>query len=641
MRRDCRYGTVDPIQWPQGYSPSYEYLCAVRRRVSAPDSLAPLWWDPQQTDFKMIKGSAFKVLGIFKHGAIEPLERLVRALSETVRARQSPVDQRLLWLELAMRHAYERLRRFPCTYRDAVTQLRETQRYCLMAHAFLDFYDKVVPAMLEDPRPVRREYMGAFTTDPGVVQKLHAAGIPVWWIRSDVSLLGDSLKNVVSPDPPTLVSMELGPGQGHVLFSGLSGPRHLAATARGGHTYQDVSTAPLLAIHEDGGYSGPISQKLYKGGFSGAPISSFAGVSSAAGPSRLAPSHRGHATTPCEFWVRLWLYSLIDRPPDARPTAHPSQIRGRNKFEPFAHEWVTPVVDSWKWALSTVDLSTPARPGSEIWGRWLPEPATLLGSANVERRDRYIINWLRIRPAWLYLLRHRSARVTGVPTQWWRDVLNGNPPTGANTETHRARRWTNIRSVFGQVLEDSQYDDDDAYTRWHGFHLRRVKNELCPGILWELAELGFRYELMALDRLEVRYLDEPHREVERDELLSSVFLDGDIYGVADLPREPRGLCHPDPHRRVGRLEALRRVLRRWRDFPPDLVDQPILATTAVSQVVEVERWMVHYYVHMFFARAGRAPAVPHMLPPTAPFYPHSESRTAGVYFSDDSDSDYE
>lgn len=257
MRRDHRYGPVDPIQWPQMCSRTFEYLCAVRRRVPASDRLASIWWDPQEVDFRIQEGAMFKTLGFFRPSAIRPLEHLVHELSSAIRQRPEPVDRRLQWLEAAMRHACERLRRFPCTYRDAVTQVRETQRYWLMSQAFVDYEDSVVPAQLSGPNPVQPEFMGSFTTDPGIVQKLYAAGVPVWWIRSEISVQGLTLENVTEFLSPTAICTQFGPAQGHVLYSGLSGPDHIAATARGGHTYEDVSTAPLLAVHEDAGYLPP------------------------------------------------------------------------------------------------------------------------------------------------------------------------------------------------------------------------------------------------------------------------------------------------------------------------------------------------------------------------------------------------
>ena len=134
--------------------------------------------------------------------------------------------------------------------------------------------------------------------------------------------------------------------------------------------------------------------------------------------------------------------------------AHRSQVRGRNKFEPFKHPWMPRPAAPWSDAMSRVDLSRPARPSREIWGHWLPEPALLVGPKSDERRDKYFMSWLRLRPAWIYLLRQPRSRVTGVPTQWWRDILLGSNHKRAGTATATSERWEKIKLVFGDVFEE-------------------------------------------------------------------------------------------------------------------------------------------------------------------------------------------
>ena len=97
-------------------------------------------------------------------------------------------------------------------------------------------------------------------------------------------------------------------------------------------------------------------------------------------------------------------------------SAHPSQVRGRNKFEHFTHPWMPPPVPAWDWAMGHVDLSIRARSDQGVWGHWFPEPALLVRPATNDRRDRYFFTWLRLRSAWMYLVRHPGSRVTSVTT---------------------------------------------------------------------------------------------------------------------------------------------------------------------------------------------------------------------------------
>lgn len=269
LRGDYRYGLVDPIQWPQVYTEEYDYLCAIRCGAGAGDEYSALWWSPSESQhFQVVEGAMFKSLGRLTSISTLPLLQLASDLVITIAKRSAPADPRLDWLSMAMRHACDRVRHFPSTFRDAAMQVREIQRYWLMARAFIDYHDVYLPAQSRDVHTavVRPELMGTFTTNPAIVQRLFAAGIPVWFIRTDVSILEDThVHAVIRLTLPTDICLAKGPNDGHVIFKGLSGKRHLAATARGGHTYFDISQAPLLlAVDLDEGYSGPVSQKQYR-----------------------------------------------------------------------------------------------------------------------------------------------------------------------------------------------------------------------------------------------------------------------------------------------------------------------------------------------------------------------------------------
>lgn len=228
--------------------------------------MQPMWWTPEEsTDFRLLEGSIFTSLGLLETAVIRPLIQLVDDLSAKVAARPTRPDTHLAWLVAAMSQARSRLLHFPCSFRDAVLQVRETQRYWLMIDAYVQYYDVYTMPHLGAPRQVHRHLMGAFTTEPRVVQTFFNAGIPVWFIRSDVSLLQTTaVRAVVLLQEPVNICTARGPDDNHVLYSGLAGD-HLRFTARGGHTYLDVSRAPLLAVDMDGGYAAPVAQKEYRG----------------------------------------------------------------------------------------------------------------------------------------------------------------------------------------------------------------------------------------------------------------------------------------------------------------------------------------------------------------------------------------
>ena len=129
LRADYRYGPPDPIQWPQLLSPTWDYLCAIRRGVDSSDHRAVMWTNPPEDQFGVISGCEFTSLGVFKRGAMAHIE-------------------------------------------------------------YFDLIKKTLKSKHTSPIPVRLDFIGAFTTLPHVVQNLFAAGIPVRFIRSDASVQG-------------------------------------------------------------------------------------------------------------------------------------------------------------------------------------------------------------------------------------------------------------------------------------------------------------------------------------------------------------------------------------------------------------------------------------------------------------------
>ena len=296
LREDYRYGVADPTVWPQTFSPGFEYVAAiVRKSPDVPERFAALWSSPTRDDFTLIEGSVIKCLGLLHSRYLKPLFDLVDELCDLVVSHPMNSDPRLASLEIAMRHARDRLIHFPCTWRDVCIQVRECQRYWLMTRAFIDFYSSYEAG--GPSFPVNRNLIGAFTTDPVCVQKLYNAGIPVWWLRMDASLLADtSVRAVVALSlPDDVCSRHALDAQ--LLYRGLAGQRHIQAMTRGGHTYQDITRNVLLAVETDRGYGSPIPQKEYK-----QLIITRSSNSVQSGPQRNVPSHQkvAHAAAkPC------------------------------------------------------------------------------------------------------------------------------------------------------------------------------------------------------------------------------------------------------------------------------------------------------------------------------------------------------
>ena len=274
-------------------------------------------------------------------------------------------------------------------------------------------------------------------------------------------------------------------------------------------------------------------------------------------------------------------------------------------------------VPVWSEMLASVDLSSPARPAQVTWGRFLPEPSLLLGPETPEKRQLYALTWLRIRPAWLYLLDTASARVTSLPSQWWRDLLWGPDHHKSTLPTRATQRWQRIKDQFGHIFREQDWNRHGGYADWHGRIVKKVTESMMPRLLWELSECSFRYDLLALDRILVPHRDDPAYEVEREELLARVFPDKSARAPAKLPRGPVGLASGMTFCRVNQLEALRRVIYRWPLPGCNPPSEEISISTPEADVIECERRLVSIYVNTFFTYSGRAPSIPY-IPPIQP-----------------------
>ena len=264
--------------------------------------------------------------------------------------------------------------------------------------------------------------------------------------------------------------------------------------------------------------------------------------------------------------------------------------------------------------LQTLDTSQSGRPQNESWRRFFPPVTLLLGPKEPARAERYLLSWVRILPAWKYLLDSAEARITALTTQWWRDILSGPELYIRDSATRTAQRAQLIRTQFGHLFRDEDWNERGGRVDWQGHVLRKVTDDYIDHVVWELTELTFRYELLALDRVLVPRRLEPGYEVEREELLARVFQDKNARAPDRIPAGGVGLAHPITWRRVNQLEALRRVIYRWPLSGKNPPSVEITRTMPELDVLAVERELITIYVKTFFATAGRPPCIPHIAP---------------------------
>ena len=213
------------------------------------------------------------------------------------------------------------------------------------------------------------------------------------------------------------------------------------------------------------------------------------------------------------------------------------------------------------------------------------------------------------------MLQVPGSGVVKVSTQAWRNFLNG-VPEHAKTYTKTGKRAYEIKQIFGRVFSQAELDlEAHGEVLWHKQRIAEVDDHTGRQILWEAFELGFRYELWALDRV-MRPMDTAADEVKRVNRLAQVFPSHTLWVVSQLPSEESGgLFAAVPHRRIPYLNALREVLRFWPLCPPAIKEAtPLHTGDSVEAIEDLELWMALFYTQTFFDASGRAPIVPHRYP---------------------------
>lgn len=307
--------------------------------------------------------------------------------------------------------------------------------------------------------------------------------------------------------------------------------------------------------------------------------------------------------------------------------------------DPFVYptnEFSPPLVSSFALSLTHVSRSDTVISRKQVVGPFLPDPKALRStSASALNIVLYSKNWLRIRQRFLNALQDQPY-LQALPTQFWRNTLSLDD--AQMTECLHAGQSSRDRSVSGQrqsVSSKTQkrrekamsiirslpfHPSDPEGLTWHEFHVDPQATELSPQflkpVIWELQELNFRLELLALDRDLVTRRSMPlGQAILNDQLVLSVFPNKSLW-FDRLPKSDlgAGLGAAAKKTRAPYLEALRRVVLRWPLCPPALAQNGFIAGMADPIHESLERKIWDYYSQTFYTQFGRAPCVLSIFP---------------------------
>lgn len=180
-----------------------------------------------------------------------------------------------------------------------------------------------------------------------------------------------------------------------------------------------------------------------------------------------------------------------------------------------------------------------------------PEPA-LFTLTNKGRRAKYFASWEILHDACIYRVYSSCSTAIPLSNQQWHDLL-GALSLGDNTVL--SRTLEQVTSIFANTLENLSIDLSSFSTNTTN-HFPTVSVLEMQIIVWELAELNFRFELLALDK---RASSHSRDEDTRQGLILQCLSMHDLL-VTDTQQGNVGLASVEWQKRLPCLLSLRTLM---------------------------------------------------------------------------------
>lgn len=275
-----------------------------------------------------------------------------------------------------------------------------------------------------------------------------------------------------------------------------------------------------------------------------------------------------------------------------------------------------PQIPVWSETLAKVDRRVEPKGRIEYF---VPEPALIIGPKDPKSRRRYLFNWVKGRDPWLYIMTHSAFKQKPIHQQWWRNYLNHtNLHEASSGTTHTAKEKAEVLTLFQAISAESPGAIHGDEVLFFGKPFSSTE-AYCREVLWKVFDMGFRLELLALDRVlvpapSVMSHQSQVFEYERHDLISQVFSNDGLLRVASLPTENCGLAAENIADRLPALEAFRIVLVRWPGVPQLLCTRKFAKAVVEPDLLDLERCAVKFYLDTFYFHSSRAALVPHRFP---------------------------
>ena len=620
---DARYGFDDPTLWPQAYVIEYTHLGAIRRKPDDPnDPLSIMWWDPTESDFTHCPNGLVHGLGQLSKNMLEKFdacrEELVKRIDE-YKVKTSSPNYYLLALSKAMNHAGIRLGCIPSSFREMNFGVTEFQRYYLEMLGILDYLEVYKPridgAAARASTASADNRIGIFTSNARVAQEFYDAGLPVWFIRETTKLIENPnihpnvLKLVETRRPEQFLVITESTPPFPVIYRGHTNkPQKYASMhvfSRTWMVYQDPFSQELLQNVDDP--PDPFySHKRPARESTTIPMSELM-------KERLPSPNTSALGQPqrCKTFLFLLIHQAQQMLAAQRQLPAHTSV-GCNKFAEPESPLLPSIVPAWADALKAIDqLPQWVKNDAPKKVYAMPQPALFVTPSSDQKKISYLMTWIKCRVAWIYHLDMQANMA--VLAQTWRDFLGMNFNRAANDQMATGQRHELMKKLIGKSLDKPglsySSSSDNQVAVWRGQQL--ADNVMPPlrvihEVLWELYELSFHYELLALDWR----LSQDHNQQN----INACF-PGGLALIRELVTRD-GLGAKDWRTRLRYIGAFVRVMHNWNISHYPTIFQKVESKPELimeQQALELERAAATFYAQQFFDHFGCAPVVPHQL----------------------------
>ncbi|KAF8057832.1 hypothetical protein FPV67DRAFT_557001 [Lyophyllum atratum] len=595
LRSNLRYGDDDPLMWPQNFTHTSSHLPLIPHPPrDQTDPMCVLWAFPAREDF-VREGSLLEGLGRLQGWYIARLRIPCQLLVDRAAAENHKSNEYIQILANMITSFLDRLSYLPTSFRLAQLLVRETQRMALELHACLDFADIYKARLIQnaqvDPDAKLARVVGTFTTSLEICADLFRAKIPVYLVRPFAEATSIRILEVVTPIT----------AEGFIPLDEAVNPTYKAIYR--GRTCTAKYAAMLMFTRGLQTYPNPFGHTCVTPRTEPLPAT----------------------TTLVNRKSRAYQYSPYAR--RTKPKSSFYEPQGRDKFEDPDDPIYPPPIPAWRAALRNVDRTMTnvvnAEQAHTDYNYAFPEPASFVAVEKRERRDAVFRSWLRYRQALIHRFSFSTSDARPMSGKAWKMLLSldylEQGPSKLRTDTKNAEQRANLNDFLQNAPEMEGVElNPDAIdpVAWEGKAFESLGDQDFEEILWELAELNFRQELLALDCRVYSPPDDLSHSRSRQALVTACFPSGQLL-VAALPEANHGIASYDSKERCRYLLGLQRLMRDWPGKKPDIfsVDQ---IKWREGDIDELEERIAQFYTQTFFNHFRRAPVIPRRLSHNVP-----------------------